>query len=149
MRISGGGKGGLFLMEIMIMLLFFGVSAAICMRVFAFAHEGAEESRAISMASIKAQSAAEAYKATGELSETARLLSGELSGENEIFIYYDSEWEHTDKENAEYILLLTQSEGKRADIEVFESEVFESEESGKREKEPVFEIGVKAVGHVE
>ena len=52
-------KTPLFLMELIIMLLVFSVSAAICLRVFTGAKKIADESRRLDAAVMMAQTAAE------------------------------------------------------------------------------------------
>ncbi len=75
-------KSGLFLMEMIIVILFFSICAAICVNVFAKARVTSDSSRELNNAAIRSSNIAEVYKAAdGDLQQTAALLN-ELSGED-------------------------------------------------------------------
>ena len=57
-------KTPLFLMELVIMLLVFSVSAAVCLQVFSGARNISAESRRLDLATMEAQKAAEYWKAS-------------------------------------------------------------------------------------
>ena len=83
-------KTPLFLMELLIMLLVFSISAAICLQVFAGARRISDESRRLDLAVMQAQTAAECWKASyGNLDKTAELLNAEA--EKNGFSIYDEE----------------------------------------------------------
>lgn len=74
-------RSGLFLMEMIIVILFFSICAAICVSAFAKARVTADSSRALNDAVIQASNTAEAYKASGgDLRKTAELLSSAADG---------------------------------------------------------------------
>ena len=109
-------KTPLFLMELIIMLLVFSVSAAICLQVFAGAKSISEKSRKMDAAVIYAQTAAEYWKAThGDLNQTAEMM-GAVSGEDGFVVYDEENWLHME----------FTCEEKTADIVVFsgENEIF-------------------------
>jgi len=108
-------KSGLFLMELIIVILFFSVSAAICMRIFGTAKIKSDYSRDLSNSSVYAQSCAEAYKAyDADLENTAEAMEGKFD-DNTLTVYYDFDWNITNsKESAKYILTLDKT--KDSDI---------------------------------
>ena len=55
-------KSSLFLMELIIVLMFFSLSAAICMKVFAVSKVKTDTARDLAQASFAAESFAEVYK---------------------------------------------------------------------------------------
>ena len=89
-------KTPLFLMELIIMLLVFAVSAAVCLRVFAGAKQISEDSARLDAAVIQAQTAAEYWKTNhGDLEETAKDM-GVLSEGNGFAVYDDENELHLD-----------------------------------------------------
>ena len=71
------GRFSLFFMEMIIVLLFFSVAAAIILRSFAASDRLARVSRRLESMTFCAQSAAEIYSRTASVSETAQLLFDE------------------------------------------------------------------------
>lgn len=75
-------KSGLFLMEMIIVILFFSICAAICVNVFAKARVTADSGRALNSAAIRSANIAETYKAAGgDLGRTAELLKEASDGD--------------------------------------------------------------------
>ena len=75
-------KSGLFLMEMIIVILFFSICSAICISVFAKARTTADHSNDLNNAVVRAISAGEVYKAAaGNLPETQKLLD-DASGDD-------------------------------------------------------------------
>jgi type II secretory pathway pseudopilin PulG len=56
-------KTAIFLFELMVVILIFSIAAAVCTNVFGKAHEFSTESKALTMAVLKAESVAEEFKA--------------------------------------------------------------------------------------
>ncbi len=109
-------KTPLFLIELIIMLLVFSISAAICLQVFAGARRIADESRRLDTAVMMAQTAAETWKAThGDLEETAERMQVQAE-EDSFSVYNEDEW----------IRIHVNCEGTTANISVFhgEKEIF-------------------------
>lgn len=105
-------KTPLFLMELIIMLLVFSVSAAICLQVFAGARRISDESHRLDIAVMQAQTAAECWKAAhGDLEDTAEKMGAEP--ENNGFRIYDAEND---------LILNFTSENTTAEIAVFNGE---------------------------
>jgi type II secretory pathway pseudopilin PulG len=86
-------KSGLFLIEMIIAIACFSIAGAMCTNLFVRASNISEDTRRVNMALIKAQSAAECFKAAdGSAGETARLLNASEDGES-FSLYYDSAWQ--------------------------------------------------------
>ena len=85
-------KTPLFLMELIIMLLVFSISAAICLKVFAGAKRIADDSRRLDAAVMMAQTAAEYWKSTyGDMDKTAEMM-GAVSKENRFVVRDEEHW---------------------------------------------------------
>jgi type II secretory pathway pseudopilin PulG len=124
MRARGMSRSGLFLMELILVILFFAISAAICLRVFASARQTAERGHDLSCAVLAAQSAAECYRASGgDLETAADLLSGNAE-EGGLAVAYDAVWQRTAEAEPEYRLELVQ-DGACADITVRKADAAE------------------------
>lgn len=83
LKAFGGGRRrpiNLFFTEIIIALLFFSISGAVILQVFAYADIRSRRSARLEKVMIIAQSVAEAYSQSGDVNEAARLATGaELS----------------------------------------------------------------------
>lgn len=89
-RSSGGQTANLFLTELIAVLLFFSISAAILLKVFAAAGEKAEKSVLEEKIILCSQSLSELYSLEADCEKTAEKLFGtfyEKSGED-IFVYF-------------------------------------------------------------
>ena len=97
---------GMFLIELLLAILIFSIASAICLQVFVTAHQISNESNNINRAVIVAQNGAECFKAAGgDLSETARLLGGNVAGGGSVIeLYYDASWKPAEPHDFEYIL---------------------------------------------
>ena len=89
---STHSKTPLFLMEAIIMLLVFAISASVCLKVFVGAKTISQESYDLDHACMEAQRAAEYWQCTkGNISETANFLNAKVSGDA-LEIFYDMDW---------------------------------------------------------
>lgn len=80
LKAFGGGKRrpiNLFFVEIIIALLFFSISGAVIIKVFAAADKKSQNNALLENVIILAQSVAEAYSETGDFGEAAELVFGE------------------------------------------------------------------------
>lgn len=110
MKRQSTSRSSLFLMEMMVVILFFSLCAAICVHVFVNARETSEASYDLSCAVLAAQNTAECYKAVaGDWKQIAALLeaepvpAGQLSAElSGVQIAYDRQWQRCDREEAVY-----------------------------------------------
>ena len=92
-------RKNLLLPELIIVILFFSLAAAGCVKLFASAYEDSNFSRDLTTAVIEAQNAAECFKtAGGDLEETARLFGGSVvyaTSDNVTYaahFFYDEDW---------------------------------------------------------
>ncbi len=102
-----------FLAELVLNCLFFALSAAICVNLFVAGHVESRENSDISMAAIKAQSAAEAFKASSGDEDIYSEIMGSVSDGINHICYYDNEWKLTDEENFSYALYMTSGVDER------------------------------------
>lgn len=89
----GSSKSNLFLMELIILILFFSIASAICVRLFVSAHLDSLESAALNRAVLAAQSAVEVYKNADDPGEA---FSAQLNAAAEgggFVVRYDAEWQ--------------------------------------------------------
>ena len=99
-------KTPLFLMELILMLLFFSFSAAICLQIFAGAKRISEENRRLDYAVMQAQTVADYWKAShGNLKATADRMGANV--ETDKFMISEDWFEMT-----------CSAEGSTADIVV-------------------------------
>jgi hypothetical protein len=93
-----------FFLELVISLAFFALCAAICLQIFARATLRSDESGALAQASLRAQSVAETFKATGgDAGRTAALFDKNVS-DGGFTLYYDGEWAPSEEGGAVFRL---------------------------------------------
>ena len=111
MRKQHAPKATLFLMELVIVIFFFSICAAICVNMFGSAQQMADDSENLSRAVVEARSAASCYKAAdGDLEKTARLLDG-VQLDDSAAVYFDEAWNKiADSETAQFVVRLKQRE---------------------------------------
>ncbi len=74
--VSRGGRLNLFLLEMIIVLLFFSIASAVILKAFVAADRMSAENIRLERMAFCAQSAAELFSETGGISETAERLFG-------------------------------------------------------------------------
>ncbi len=102
-------KSGLFLLEMLIIIVFFAATSAICVRLFVYSAQLSDRSSALTEAMVRAQSAAEAVKAAeGDETLLESLLHGDW--ENGVLrVFYNQDFQALpDDEDAQYILTVEQ-----------------------------------------
>ena len=102
-------KSTLFLIEQLIVIAVFAVCAAACIRILTSAYFTANDSQATSHAVLRAESAAEIFKAVdGDIDTIASILGGtsgtQADGVSGVAVYYDSSWQVSNEGNASYQL---------------------------------------------
>lgn len=109
MRKQHAPKATLFLMELVLVIFFFSICAAICVNIFGSAQTMADNSENVSRAAVEARSAASCFKAAeGDLEQTALLLNG-VETDDSVLVYFDNNWNRTnDAETAWYAVQLKQ-----------------------------------------
>jgi hypothetical protein len=111
---SVSSRTALFLMELTLVILFFALSAAVGMQVFAAAKSSADGSRDLSAAVLAAESAAECWKASGgDLGACAELMGAEAR-DGVLTQSFGGDWQRSGEE---YTLTLS-PEGATASIKV-------------------------------
>ena len=105
-------KSTLFLIEQLIVIAVFAICAVACISILTAAYFNANDSRSTSHAILRAESAAEVFKATGgDVFAAASILGGVAeagglghSGAVYATVYYDSSWKVSSEVNASYVL---------------------------------------------
>lgn len=113
-------KSTLFLMELMIVIFFFSICAAICINIFGSAQQMAKDSYNLSNAVMVARSAASCYKsAEGDIIEAVSLLDSK-AGNDKGVVYYDQKWQQVEElnNNGFYLKIERMQEYGEANIEV-------------------------------
>lgn len=111
MKQSNHKRSGIFLLEIMIAILFFAITSAVCLRSFVKAHTLSVETAETEQAISHMEDAAELINSidSSKLKESATweaLFSQEFpdceTQEDHITIFYDSNWKSCKKTHAAY-----------------------------------------------
>lgn len=111
MNTSSRSKSGLFLMELIIVVVFFAICAAICMKVFAQAKKYNDTGYQLNNATVLCQNCAECFRAyDGNVIKTAdKLGAAESSAEKAVF-YYGSDFKSVSSvKKAYYSMTLTRT----------------------------------------
>jgi len=105
-------------MELVVVLLFFSICAAICVSLFGSAQQMARDSHNLSSAVLVARSAASCYKSTeGNMAETVSLLEGSM--EDDVAVcYYDADWEITKEQEKKMFVLQVTPTNKIGEAEI-------------------------------
>lgn len=86
-------RSNIFLLEVIIAILFFSISSAVCIQLFAQAHIKSENAASLNQAVLAASSAAEALEACGGDAESLSELFPESRIEGDtLHVYYDADW---------------------------------------------------------
>lgn len=100
-------KAPLSLMEQLIMLLVFALTAALCLQIYVFSAQISRRSEAQAHAVIAVQNTAESVKfCRGDVSRYPRVLGGAGTAQ-QWEIRYDENWEETSHNQAAYRVLVT------------------------------------------
>ena len=101
-------KSTLFLIEQLIVIAVFAICAAVCIYVLTGAYFITENTVAENNALLKAESAAEVFKATGGDEGIVRSVLGGTSsvrnGYPGVTVFYDDVWQNSDEVNSSYVL---------------------------------------------
>lgn len=104
-------RSSLFLLELMIAILLFSLSAAICIQIFVKSHTIEKKSTELNQAVFAASSIAEIIR-SGEDYEDILWEEYPLTEETEnvFYIYFDQVWESVSSTEASYVLTLEAKE---------------------------------------
>ena len=88
-------------MEMMVVILFFALTSAICVHLFAQSYQTAKHSEDLTNGVLQAESAAELYKSTaGDLQQTAELLDAKWEAAGSLTVLYDAHWQIVQQDGA-------------------------------------------------
>lgn len=97
-------KSSLFLMELIIVLFFFALCAAVCVNIFIKAKLISNQSYELNKSIIASQNAAECFKAANaNINTLAEFLHGTAEGDV-VKIGYDKNWQNINMSNAVYLM---------------------------------------------
>ena len=86
-------KSSLFLLELLIIIAFFSVASAVCMQLFAIAHNNSTRSTSVQRAVINSTSVANAFKATnGDITILQNLIDGSTNNNNQLVVNFTYDW---------------------------------------------------------
>jgi Tfp pilus assembly protein PilV len=92
--------------EVVLALLIFALSSAVCVGLLFRAYRISEASSKLNRAVFCVQSAAETFKSQPKLENVAAVLGGDLQS-GSCFIYYNEDWQQTTKQDAFFTMLIT------------------------------------------
>lgn len=114
-------KSRLFLIEMVVIILFFSIAAAVCTNMFAQAKAVSAQSTELTMALMEAQEAAETFKsAGGDPMAVGEKLGAQEDGES-LVAYFNEAWERTDGQSAYSMKMDFSAENglRRAEISMY------------------------------
>ena len=76
-------RSGLFLIELMICILFFSITAGICIQFFVKSHNMSQDAKNL-------------YQAQQEAASMAEILEKDIDSLDNISVYYDKDWNQCD-----------------------------------------------------
>ena len=112
MNIHRTSKSGLFLMELILTILFFAITSAVCVNLFANAHLTSVAGKDLNKAVVEVQTAAEMVKHTkGDVERLTELL-GAVRQDHGITVFYNQDWQPiAENEQPRYQLKIVSSPG--------------------------------------
>lgn len=97
-------KTALFLMELIIVILFFSIASAVCMQLFARSHTIGQQTRELNHAVAIAQSYAEVMRGTdGSMESILAAFPDAVAEDNYFEVFYDSDFQVCDPSSAAYV----------------------------------------------
>ena len=123
MRRVRHSRSGLFLIELMVCILFFSITAGICIRFFVKSHQ-------------MSQNAKNLYQAQQEAASMAEVLEKDVDSLDNICVYYDKEWKQCDKKDKVYLLEVTEEKNQtqqETDVKKIKIAVYSEQDSKKEE----------------
>lgn len=136
MRRVRHSRSGLFLIELMVCILFFSITAAICIRFFVKSHQMSQEAKNL-------------YQAQQEAASMAEVLEKDVDSLNNICVYYDKEWKQCDKKEKVYSLEVTEEKNQaqqETDIKKIKIAVYSDQNS---KKEEIYHLNLSIYVHQE
>ncbi len=115
-------KFSVFLTEQILAILFFALTAAVCVQLFVGSSNMSDDSGDLNYALMVAQNGAEAFKAShGDMEQTANILDDDNSynadsDSGSIVISYDKNWLVCDSDDAKYQMLIKEESSPADDL---------------------------------
>lgn len=116
-RRSRAKSSSLFLMELILAILFFSITSAVCVQFFVKSHLMSKESKALSQAVTECSNIAEIASVSDSAKEAISMLGdrypdiqAERSADSPVILYYDDTFSPCEKEKAIYSLTASFSE---------------------------------------
>lgn len=105
---AGRRHSGAFLIELIIVILFFACAGAVCLNLFAAASNTGDRATDLTQATLQAQTVLEQSKASGGDFAQVAAMGGGAVQDGRLTIYFDSQWQQTsDRDRAAYTLTAT------------------------------------------
>ena len=102
-KITTHSKSGLFLMEMIFVLLFLGLTCGVCVRLFAASYTARVKAREDSHIQELITNAGEILEGTdGTVQSFLNLMPDGVADQDRICYYFDKQWKNTAEENAVY-----------------------------------------------
>lgn len=140
MSIHKTSKSGLFLLELMIIILFFAITSAVCVQLFVTAHLTDQHSSDLNHAVLEVQSAAEYFKEGTTPKELSALLGAKLNNDGTLSVGYDKDWNRSlTGEDCPYALQITNSS--------LDNGMLSADVSMHKEDELLFQVTVQRYMH--
>ena len=106
-KITTHSKSGLFLMEMIFVLLFLGLTCGVCVRLFAASYMARVHAREDSHIQELITSTGEILEGTdGTVQNFLALMPDGVADQDSICYYFDRHWQNTSEENAFYKMML-------------------------------------------
>jgi len=105
---KSNSRSALFLGEIVLALLIFSLSSAVCVGLLFRAYHISEASSELNQSIFYAQNAAEVFKAQPDIEKVAAILGGEIQS-GKCYVYYDKNWVQTKEQRTVFTLLISPS----------------------------------------
>ncbi len=97
-------KTALFLMELIIVILFFSMASAVCMQLFARSHVISKQTKELNHAVAIAQSYAEVMRGTdGSMTSVLEAFPDAIVEDNYFEVFYDEHFQVCDPSAASYV----------------------------------------------
>lgn len=136
-------KSGLFLMELIIAILFFSISAVICIQLFVASYSISRKSETLNAAMLQAQTAAEYFRAAdGDIDSLCGTLPLKQVSENEYICYFDKNGVFDTRNFSDYAMKIVYSkpESNLGCIDISVYSIDSAENGGKISGEAVFTL---------
>lgn len=106
-KITTHSKSGLFLMEMIFVLLFLGLTCGVCIRLFAASYTARVNAREDSHIQELITSAGEILEGTdGTVQSFLSLMPEGVADQDSICYYFDKQWQNTSQEDAVYKMIV-------------------------------------------